>query len=104
MPTIECTSYLVYLARKKAIHKGIVTLADTILRKAKENNAIKGTNPIGIATTALYLAGFANGQKLSQRELAKLAGISEVTIRANCKILQEIAFKARSGPTQISRV
>lgn len=92
-PRIQYSSYLVYLARKKTIRGDIIALANSILRKAKENNVIKGANPIGTAATALYLAGIANGQKLSQKELAKLAGVSEVTIRADCKILQKVAFK-----------
>jgi transcription initiation factor TFIIB len=93
VPRIECVAYMAYLAKKKKVRRDVLTIAENILRSAKEKRIMKGANPIGISAATLYLAGIAGGQRLSQNELAKMAGVSEVTIRADCKILQKLLLK-----------
>jgi len=88
VPKLQYTDYLVHLSRKKKIDKEVEILASEILRKAYENRLPKGANPVGTVATALYIASIMAGQRITQKELAQAVGISEVTIRANYRILQ----------------
>jgi transcription initiation factor TFIIB len=46
-----------------------------------------GRGPAGIAAAALYVAALINDEKKTQREVADVAGITEVTIRNRYKEL-----------------
>ncbi|MBT4377161.1 hypothetical protein HOD29_07360, partial [archaeon] len=46
-----------------------------------------GRGPAGIAAAALYVAALMNDEKKTQREVADIAGITEVTIRNRYKEL-----------------
>ena len=59
----------------------------TILDRAKEVELTSGRGPAGIAAAALYVAALMNDEKKTQREVADIAGITEVTIRNRYKEL-----------------
>lgn len=88
VPILESTDYMDSLVTKKKISKEIRMQADKILSNAKKRDLLKGANPFGTAATALYIASIASGQKATQKEFAEAAGVSEVTIRTNYKILK----------------
>ncbi len=58
-----------------------------ILRKADISELTSGRGPAGIAAAALYVAALLNDEKKTQREVADVAGITEVTIRNRYKEL-----------------
>ena len=58
-----------------------------ILKKADISELISGRGPAGIAAAALYVAALLNDEKKTQREVADVAGITEVTIRNRYKEL-----------------
>ena len=58
-----------------------------ILRKAEVSELTSGRGPAGIAAAALYVAALINDEKKTQREVADVAGITEVTIRNRYKEL-----------------
>lgn len=58
-----------------------------ILRKAESFELTSGRGPAGIAAAALYVAALLNNEKRTQREVADVAGITEVTIRNRYKEL-----------------
>ena len=60
-----------------------------ILRKAEISELTSGRGPAGIAAAALYVAALLNNEKKTQREVADIAGITEVTIRNRYKELLE---------------
>lgn len=60
-----------------------------ILKKADISELTSGRGPAGIAAAALYVAALLNGEKRTQREVADVAGITEVTIRNRYKELIE---------------
>jgi len=63
------------------------TDAVKILKRAEKNELTSGRGPAGIAAAALYVAALLNGEKKTQREVADIAGITEVTIRNRYKEL-----------------
>ena len=60
-----------------------------ILRKAEISELTSGRGPAGIAAAALYVAALIHDEKKTQREVADVAGITEVTIRNRYKELLE---------------
>jgi len=60
-----------------------------ILKKASDEELTSGRGPAGIAAASLYVAALLNDEKKTQREVADVAGITEVTIRNRYKELIE---------------
>jgi transcription initiation factor TFIIB len=60
-----------------------------ILGRAENSELTSGRGPAGIAAAALYVAALLNDEKKTQREVADVAGITEVTIRNRYKELLE---------------
>ncbi|MDK2907954.1 MAG: transcription initiation factor [Candidatus Woesearchaeota archaeon] len=65
------------------------SLAVEVLNKAQKAELTSGRGPTGIAAAALYVAALINGEKRTQREVADVAGVTEVTIRNRYKELLE---------------
>src|SRR5688572_32301152 len=60
-----------------------------ILKQAADRELTSGRGPTGIAAAALYIAGILSGERRTQREVAEVAGVTEVTIRNRYKELAE---------------
>ncbi|MBW2989903.1 transcription initiation factor IIB [Candidatus Woesearchaeota archaeon] len=60
-----------------------------ILEDAQKAELTSGRGPTGIAAAALYVAALMHGEKRTQREVADVAGVTEVTIRNRYKELLE---------------
>ena len=58
-----------------------------ILEMARDIELTSGRGPTGIAAAALYVASLVHGEKRTQREVADVAGVTEVTIRNRYKEL-----------------
>ncbi|MDY6771349.1 MAG: transcription initiation factor IIB [Candidatus Nanohaloarchaea archaeon] len=63
--------------------------ARKIIQEAREQNLLSGKGPTGIAAAALYIAAVLEGEKRTQREVADIVGVTEVTIRNRYKELVE---------------
>ncbi|WP_423792321.1 transcription initiation factor IIB [Methanocaldococcus indicus] len=60
-----------------------------ILEKAAEKGLTSGRGPTGVAAAAIYIASVLLGHRKTQREVAEVAGVTEVTIRNRYKELTE---------------
>ncbi len=60
-----------------------------ILRQAAEKELTSGRGPTGVAAAAIYIASILCGERRTQREVADIAGVTEVTIRNRYKELAE---------------
>ena len=58
-----------------------------ILKKAAEKELTSGRGPTGIAAASIYIASVLCGERRTQREVADVAGVTEVTIRNRYKEL-----------------
>jgi transcription initiation factor TFIIB len=58
-----------------------------ILEHAQKTELTSGRGPTGIAAAALYVSALIHGEKRTQREVADVAGVTEVTIRNRYKEL-----------------
>ena len=60
-----------------------------ILKEAADKELTSGRGPTGMAAAALYIATVLCGERRTQREVADVAGVTEVTIRNRYKELVE---------------
>jgi len=89
MPTADPLNHISRIAEKAGISGEAQGLAVKILREAKRKRIIIGKDPLGIAATVLYIACQLKGEKMTQMEIAVVAGVTEVTIRNRKKDLME---------------
>lgn len=65
-----------------------------ILEQAQKAELTSGRGPTGIAAAALYVSALLHGEKRTQREVADVAGVTEVTIRNRYKeLLEELGIE-----------
>ncbi len=60
-----------------------------LLEEASEKELLSGLGPSGVSAAAIYIAADLNGEHRSQSQVAKVADISEVTLRCRYKKLAE---------------
>lgn len=65
------------------------TKAQEILSKAKEVGLTSGRGPTGLAAAVLYVASLITGEKRTQRAIAEVVNVTEVTIRNRYKEILE---------------
>lgn len=63
------------------------TKAIELLKKAKEKRLTSGRGPTGLAAAAIYVASAMTGEKRTQRDVAEVAHVTEVTVRNRYKEL-----------------
>jgi len=68
---------------------GVKAKTIEILKEAADKELTSGRGPTGIAAAALYIATVLCGERRTQREIADVAGVTEVTIRNRYKELAE---------------
>ncbi|MBS3135796.1 transcription initiation factor IIB [Candidatus Woesearchaeota archaeon] len=72
-----------------------------ILEKAQKIELTSGRGPTGIASAALYVSALLHGEKRTQREVADVAGVTEVTIRNRYKeLLEELKLEKEIKKTK----
>ncbi len=68
----------------EAQEKSIVLLKD-----AMKKGLVSGRSPTGVSAAAVYIAGALAGERRTQKEVADVAGVTEVTIRNRYRELKE---------------
>ncbi len=63
--------------------------AQEILDKAMEKGLVSGRGPMGVAAAAVYIASVLTGERRTQKEVADVAGVTEVTIRNRYRELKK---------------
>ena len=81
MPVDGPAKYVSKIASKAGFSQKTQNTAIQLLQEAKKRNAIVGKGPQSMVAATLYIAAAMNGEKITQREVAEAAGVTEVTIR-----------------------
>lgn len=64
-------------------------VAIEILKKAMDKGLVSGRGPTGVAAAAVYIASALVGERRTQKEVADVAGVTEVTIRNRYRELKK---------------
>ncbi|PSN82348.1 hypothetical protein B9Q02_11815 [Candidatus Marsarchaeota G1 archaeon BE_D] len=78
LPIPDPLAFLSKLAANLGLEKSVEKKAEEILKRAKEVGISSGRDPAGVAAAAVYIAC---GGKLPQKDVAKAANVTEVTVR-----------------------
>ena len=92
VPLIDPTKYIVKVANNLNFDEKIKRKALELTEQAQKKNILVGKDPISMAASILYLVNLAEGQRnrhKTQAEIAKAAGITEVTLRNRSKELRK---------------
>lgn len=60
-----------------------------VLKDARKKGVVAGKDPMGLAAAALYVACVITAEKKTQKEIAEIANVTEVTVRNRYKGLKE---------------
>merc|ERR1711881_484527 len=70
-----------------SLNKDVQKAATCIAKKAVDLDIVPGRSPISVAAAAIYMASQASDDKRSQKEIADIAGVADVTIRQSYKLM-----------------
>ena len=88
MPVADPLTYVSKIAEKNGISGKSQGAAIAILGEARRKRFAAGKDPMGLAAAALYIACVQNSEKITQKDIAEAAGVTEVTIRNRYKALK----------------
>ncbi|HEX5456838.1 MAG TPA: transcription initiation factor TFIIIB [Candidatus Nitrosotalea sp.] len=77
----DSSEFVNRIASRAMINEKIKRDALDMLSKITKKGIIIGRNPLGVASSVLYLSCIVNGEKITQETLAKASGVTTVTIR-----------------------
>jgi len=86
MPTTP-RDYISRFCSELKLSADVQAKTSDILREAADKELTSGRGPTGIAAASLYIASVLCGERITQREVADVAGVTEVTIRNRYKEL-----------------
>jgi transcription initiation factor TFIIB len=89
IPPLRPSQYITKFSNQLTMQGKVEEIAHKILGAAKELKLTSGRGPTGIAAAASYIASVLTGERKTQREIAEIAQVTEVTIRNRYKELVE---------------
>ena len=94
LPLASPIDYLVRFGTELRLSGTCQRRAAVILRDAKMGGLTAGKDPTGLAAAAIYIAGISNGERRTQRRIAEVAHVTEVTVRNRYKeLVRELEIK-----------
>ncbi len=89
IPPLKPSQYITKFSSQLTMQGKVEEIAQKILITARELKLTSGRGPTGIAAAASYIASVLTGERKTQREIAEIAQVTEVTIRNRYKELVE---------------
>jgi transcription initiation factor TFIIB len=89
VPIADPLTYVSKIAEATGISGKTQGVAIQILRETKRIRAGAGKDPMGLAAAALYIACLQNNEEKTQKNIAEVAGVTEVTVRSRYKMLKK---------------
>jgi transcription initiation factor TFIIB len=89
IPPVKPSQYITKFCNQLTMQGNVEEIAHKILFAATELKLTSGRGPTGIAAAASYIASVLTGERKTQREIAEIAQVTEVTIRNRYKELVE---------------
>ena len=104
MPVADPLTYVSKIAEKNGISGKTQGAAIAILREARRERVVSGKDPMGLAAAALYIACLQHNERITQKDIAEAAGVTEVTIRNRYKALKnQLSLETPDSKTVFAR-
>jgi transcription initiation factor TFIIB len=88
VPMIDASKYVAKVANNISISEKTKRKALSMVAEAHRKGVSVGKDPMGIAASVLYLAGQITGESKTQADIAKAAGVTEITVRNRSRELR----------------
>ncbi len=89
VPLTDPSQYVPKFATALRLGGSVQEEAIKLIKKSLRKGLISGRGPTGVAAAALYIASAMFGEKRTQKEVADVAGVTEVTIRNRYRELKK---------------
>ena len=89
MPVEDPVRCVSKIASRAEISMSTQQEAIRVLKDARKRGVVSGKDPMGLAAAALYVACVVSGEKKTQKEIAEIANVTEVTVRNRYKGLKD---------------
>jgi transcription initiation factor TFIIB len=89
MPVEDPVRCVSKIASRAGIDMRTQRRAIETINMAKERGVVAGKDPMGLAAAAIYVACVLEGEKKTQKEIAEVANVTEVTVRNRYKGLKD---------------
>lgn len=89
VPLTDPSQYVPKFAAALKLGPPVQEEAVKLIKKSVKKGLISGRGPTGVAAAALYIASAMHGEKRTQKEVADVAGVTEVTIRNRYRELKK---------------
>jgi transcription initiation factor TFIIB len=89
IPLTDPSAYVPKFAVVLNLSRDVQMQAIDIIKKSLKKGLISGRGPTGVAAAALYIAAAMKNEKRTQKEVADVAGVTEVTIRNRYRELKK---------------
>jgi transcription initiation factor TFIIB len=89
VPLTDPSQYVPKFAVALKLSTEVQQEAIALIKKALRKGLISGRGPTGVAAAALYIASALKGERRTQKEVADVAGVTEVTIRNRYRELKK---------------
>ncbi len=89
VPLTDPSQYVPKFAVALKLGAAVQEEAIKLIKKSVKKGLISGRGPTGVAAAALYIASAIHGEKRTQKEVADVAGVTEVTIRNRYRELKK---------------
>ena len=89
MPVEDPIRCISKIASRAEISMQTQQSAIRVLKDARRKGVVAGKDPMGLAAAALYVACVLENEKKTQKEIAEIANVTEVTVRNRYKGLKD---------------
>ncbi len=85
IPIASPTDFIPRFAQALGLSSRVQHQAAEIIKAAKAKGITAGKDPTGLAAASLYIASIQEGERRTQREIAEISHVTEVTVRNRYK-------------------
>eukprot|EP00164_Ancoracysta_twista_P019990 GFYU01035469.1.p1 GENE.GFYU01035469.1~~GFYU01035469.1.p1 ORF type:complete len:365 (+),score=71.78 GFYU01035469.1:68-1162(+) len=85
LSTINTSDFMIRFCSNLGLPTDILNASTAVAEKAVQMGIVAGKSPISVAAASIYLVSQLSKHKKTQKEIATVAGVSEVTIRNSYK-------------------
>ncbi|MFA5049964.1 MAG: transcription initiation factor IIB [Candidatus Micrarchaeia archaeon] len=89
VPLTDPSQYVSKFSAALKLSGEVQQTAVKLIRKSLKKGLISGRGPTGVAAASIYIAAAINKEKRTQKEVADVAGVTEVTIRNRYRELKK---------------
>ncbi len=89
VPPSRPADYVSRFCSKLGLSNQVLSESMRILKDLEKIDSSMSLSPVGTAAAAIYLASLARGERRPQKAIAKVAGVSEVTLRNRFQFLED---------------